>query len=1142
MTTHPVNPVIRAATEAQNRAADPKRSIWVSANAGTGKTRVLTSRILRLLLDGAKVTDILAVTYTRAAASEMRNRLFEKLARWTVMSGSALEQELNAIGIDRPSLEQRDRARRLFATLLDQPVGIRIETVHAFAQSVLRRFPIEAGLQPWFEIATNAQAAGIKKETVAAVLHSRDALVVDALAELARHFGERVLMDKINKLIRYPQALAALRENPAAFKRRLFDAFGAGDDADDPDAARIRLTGSAMPDDQADLRRVAAALTGGGTNDKKRARKILDWLDADDDRRSAGWEDYCSAYITGKGTIADNLASVATLKDCPDADEILRREADKVRAIAQQLHGLDTAALQYPLMVVAEAMAREYGQAKTNAGLLEYDDLIDRTIMLLNAEGGVSWVRYKLDRGINYLLIDEAQDTSPQQWKILSSLADEFFSGDEEADDNAPPRSLFSVGDFKQSIYRFQGADPELFLEKEENFSNRASIAHKEFERVDLNASFRSAEPVLGLVDAIAADDLKGIGDATSHAISRQGQGGFVEILGHIKGDPASKPDAFVSARMDMDSGDPSLALARKIVATIQSWIGSRWLPARGRRVRAGDILILIRKRAGFKTILDRELRLAGLPVAGADRIKLNDDIAIMDLLALGRVMLLPDDDLTLATVLKSPLFGLDEDHLFRLAHDRGKASLFSRLSQMAGDDAMIGAAHDRFVQWLGLAEALTPYAFFRRVLDGDVRKAFAHRLGNHVRDALAEFLEVARQHESLFPATMTGFLHFMEESDAEVTRESSNRGDDEIRIMTVHGAKGLEAPIVILPDTLKARTGQDSLIDLDPDGVGLPVFPAGNHPVRHPVFRAALDDRRQRDAEEEDRLFYVALTRAEDGLLVAGFEARYQRSMAGSWYEKVSTAMNQLGAVSLKDDDGHPFRRLENKQTAEPEDEKPRSAGVQPVDLPEWVNTMAAQEKTPPRPLSPSRFGAVPAVSSPVGQDRRDAMQRGSLAHRMLEILPGLEGEARRRTAERLVASAYSYPLDEDTARAVLGEVETLMETPALAPLFGEAGRAEVPVSGMVGGIVISGVIDRLLVTDVKITIVDFKTGTPPGPGQPLPEAYTRQLALYSGLMQQIWPGRAVEAGVVFTEDASIHWADRADMDTVLAGMADPS
>ena len=1152
-----IEAIRKRATEAQHRAADPGRSVWVSANAGTGKTRVLTNRILRLLVEGAQVADILAVTYTRMAAQEMRNRVFETLSEWAVSNGSDLENSMRGTGLDKPTEKQKQRARQLFATLLDQPVSLRIETIHAFSQSVLRRFPVEAGIQPNFELATEAQITQLQQETATQLLASTDPLVKAAITSIVQYFNADQFFDHIKDFGKYPKLLHQLRDNPGAVRKALFGALECPDAADDPDAASRQLIASAAvmtAEQQSGVRQAVAAIREHGTAaEQKKADKINAWLEQTTPPGITALDHYAEVFLTADGKIRATLLTKAVAESLPEGLKIMTREAERLISIYQKLHAITSASRSFHLMVLAEAMAHGYADAKKNAGLMDYDDLISTTHDLLAAHGGAAWVRYKLDRGINHLLIDEAQDTSPEQWQILNTLADEFFTGDEEHEADKPPRSLFSVGDYKQSIYSFQGARPDLFTAQENHFRRLAENAHKPFSRVDLDTSFRSVVPVLGVVDQVTQSQLDNgqpalpglretsAGDVASHVVLRLGQAGFIDMM-----------DVVVDTELEEDEHgkrpDVKQVLARQIVATIRSWIGTRMLPSRGRVMNAGDILILLRDRqkGGLYHVLDRELRLAGLPVAGADRIRLNEDIAVHDLLALGRAVLLPEDDLSLAAVLKSPLFGLDDSHLFRLAHGRRKSSLQARLATLAGEDQVIAAAHDRFTAWLDLAERRTPHGFFSSVLDSRIRQDFARRLGNHVGDVLAEFLDLARQYERVNPPSLLGFIEDVEKTKAEISRESESRGRDEIRIMTIHGAKGLEAPVVILPDTLRKKPKPPRVTPLLDDD--LPVLQV-TAKCPHPVLAAAAGEARQKSNAEDDRLFYVAMTRAQDGLMVAGFESSGRRDRENSWYEAIEKALVKIGkhGTALAQQpvaEDRQLTRYEVGQQIDPKIEERQADAEDTVSQPSWLHQPAPIEKIPPRPLTPSRYAPDEVARSPVGNDRQKAMERGVLTHRMLELLPQLADDARQKAAARIIDAGINH-LTRSEAEAALAEVLALLVLPELAAVFGPDARAEVPVSGLVAKTPVSGVIDRLVVEESRITIVDFKTGAAPDLSQAdgsLPRAYISQMALYRHLVGQIWPGRDVEAGLLYTENARMYWVDPAAMDIAIAEMTEQS
>ena len=1145
--------IINAASRAQHQASDPSASVWVSANAGTGKTRVLTNRILRLLINGAAVTDILAVTYTRAAAAEMRNRLFETLSRWAVINESQLTQDIKAMGIERPRQEQIARSRKLFAHLLDHPTGIRIETVHAFAQSVLRRFPLEAGVQPYFDLATDEQKAMMKAEAQHSMLTSSDEAVRRSLRSLGQVMTEQEVTELASQIFNHTVLLANMQTNPVAVKAELFDALGCPEAAQDPDATKRRLIDETVAAVSIDsLRGMVAACHEGNKTEKDVTTPLAEWLAMDDAERRQNIDLYLRAMLTKEGKDRVKFPSVKIQKTHPNMREAYFNEVERLRHMLAQHNAIDVAAMSFDLYVVAASMAKGYQRNKTNAGLMDFDDLINQTIDLLTQDGGASWVRYKLDRGLKHLLIDEAQDTSPNQWTILSSLAEEFFTGNDSTTDHgdAPRRSLFSVGDFKQSIYSFQGARPELFIAQQQHFERMAKAANLPFQSVPLNTSFRTTSPILNFVDRLAAFDgaMAGLGKVPEHLVSRLGDAGFIEILDPVidgDGHDALEVEPFLPAGdHDQSGGDGNgtgngqKQLAQKIVTLLQSWIGARVLPAKGRVMRAGDVLILLRKRDDFAAVLDRELRLAGLPLAGADRVKLNDDIAVMDLLALGAVMLLPEDDLTLATVLKSPLFGLDEDQLFRLAHQRGDASLIQQLADFAATDSDPAYlnAHRQFTAWLGLAERYTPYEFYRDVLTNDCRRRFIERLGTPVADVIAEFLEVARDFQEIHAPSLQKFLAIMRQSDVVITRESDSRSSDEIRIMTIHGAKGLEAPVVILPDMLRSKNRPNRLLNIDQNGFQWPVLPLTTAPPWVGISSAvasAKNEFAKKEAEEENRLLYVALTRAEDGLLIAGFEQKQKRWLENSWYQRCRHALEAMDEVEPRPD-GDGLHWITG-QTAPVQISPMASSPDDAPMIPDWIDQPAPVEETPPQPLSPSRFAAIDPGASPSGQARQAAMLRGSITHRMLELLPSLEAEDRDRATTRITAPYQPNLITAAEVDAIRRDVDHLLANPDFGQIFGEDSRAEVPISGSVGKTIINGVIDRLVVSADQVLIIDFKTGQPPQEEAELPQSYVNQLAVYRHVLAAIYPQHKIKAGVVFTENASLFWAESKAMDQVI-------
>ena len=1103
--------ITRQASIKQQQAASPEQSVWVSANAGTGKTRVLTNRILRLLVGGAEPHEILAVTYTRAAAAEMKNRLAIETARWAIIGESELKASIHDVGIEKPTQDNIERARRLFAELLDKPAGIKIETVHAFAQSILKRFPIEAETQPTFKVASDEETREIKQRAIDSVLSEENSKLQESLKFLAQIIDVEQLKTMASEFFKAPQYLAHAKKNPKEFRANLFNALGCKDAADDPKAAReniIAAANAATSRRKSEMQALAEIIKDGNKTEQKIAQAIKDYFAP----TGGGLDDYADIFLTKGGEVRKTHISKKNITDHPHLKIIFEEEGERISAAKKQIAAINIAEINSHLYNAAAEIANRYDNQKRQDGLMDYDDLIAKTTNLLDQKGAPSWVAYKLDQGLKHIMIDEAQDTSPQQWRLLSAIADEFFANQKDEDENFG-RTLFSVGDYKQSIYSFQGARPELFNGQKEKFKAAAKNAKKDFAEIELNISFRTNQTILDIVDAIAeTGGGEGLGHMPHHRASRQGDSGFIEIMEPLQDNLDEPPEPFDATRPYQ--GDKiQIELAKKVAAKLKEWIGRRYLPSKNRVMQAGDIIILLQKRGGLWTIIDRELRRQGLPVASADKIKVNDSIAIEDLLALGDAMLLPEDDLNLASVLKSPLFGLSENHIFEIAYGRKNKTIQQRLQSLAAESPVYKAANDRLEDWLKIAEQTTPYEFYRRVLTTPIRLAFTKRLGENAIHAIAQFLDIIAEFEGEKTSTLQTLINHIRRADIDIRLENDARASNEIRIMTVHGAKGLEAPVIVMPDTLKQRKPNPLTYPLTYSPTYLL---GGDMPIYAPAEGSRLDaiieakekiKNQQRD--EDNRLLYVALTRAEDGLLVAGFEQSRKREYEGSWYEKIATAAAKIDPIKLRGQDRQAIKTPEEKS---PEADR----------YPQWIHQTPAPEDAQYTTLSPSQ---QPSGKSPMGEGRQKAMLRGTLIHRLLEILPGLDDEAQTRAAGRIIAPLVPQEFSQSEANAAIAEAQNLMQSDALNPIFSKHGRAEVPITGEVNGQNFQGIIDRLVIEEERITIIDFKSGKPPENNADIPESYQQQMEIYSQIIRQIWPERSVRAALVFTENASIFW-----------------
>jgi ATP-dependent helicase/nuclease subunit A len=1118
----------------QRQAADAASSVWVAASAGTGKTKVLTDRVLSLMLGGSSPTRILCLTFTRAAAAEMANRLHERLARWAVLPDAELRRDLMALLGRLPDRKLLDHARRLFAAVLDAPGGLAIETIHAFCQSLLRRFPVEARVPPHFELLDERGAgellADVREEILAAAREGAAPELAVAVATLARRVGEArfwTLLDLIaaartrfRRLLDRTGGAGAILE---ALARRLDLAETA------TEAAVIAEACAELAFDGEALRHAAAAMVASqGQSDRERGAMLSAWL-GEPHRRIERFADYRAIFFTANGTQRARLLAKALAGSAPALLAILEAEALRLAAVAARCAAAALFETTAAVTHLAIAMLRSYERHKRSRAVLDYEDLIARSVELLERPGVAPWVLFKLDGGLDHLLIDEAQDTNPEQWRVVQALTQEFFAGEGARD---PPRTVFAVGDAKQSIFSFQGADPGAFLAMRAYFADRADQAQAGWRTVALETSFRSTDAVLQAIDAVfsrpaAHDGVALDGAAIRHEPHRRGHAGRVELWPLVEPSPEEASEGWALPVVPETTLEPEQRLATVIAATIRRWLDERErLPARDRRIRPGDIMVLVRRRTRFIATLVRALRDRHVPVAGVDRMQLTEQIAVEDMIALGNFLLLPEDDLTLAAVLKGPLFGFDEDRLFTLAYGR-RGQLWHELRRRGDEHPLYAQARDTLTALLRRADFAPPYELFADVLGalGGRRKLLA-RLGPEAEDALGEFLEAALAFEADHPPSLQGFLHWLVAGETEVKRDL-DRGMGEVRVLTVHGAKGLEAPIVFLPDTVAIPNQMDALQWVEG---GLPLWLVAGAHATVPLAAQARGDAERRRDQEYRRLLYVAMTRAADRLYVCGW--RPNRPVSGScWYELVRQGLAGAAAVRAEPMD---FRGIasaagwagEGLVLETPQRVEGKADGVEieraalREPLPAWAQVHPPPEPLPPRPLAPSRPAAIePGVRSPLGDDQGAAFQRGRLIHRLLQSLPDLPAERRAAAAERFLGLPV-HGLAPEARAAIAAETLAVLEEPEFAPIFGPGSRAEVPVVGLIGNRALSGQIDRIVVTEDAVLVVDYKTLRPaPASEAEVPALYLDQLAAYAAAIQAIYPGKRVRAALLWTD-----------------------
>jgi ATP-dependent helicase/nuclease subunit A len=1152
----------------QLAASDPAVSAFVAASAGSGKTKLLIDRLLRLMLSGADPARIQCLTFTNAAAAEMAIRLRRVLGAWVAADDATLDAALRGLEVE-PDAERRALARALFARVLDLPGGMRIGTIHAFCQSLLRRFPLEAALSPHFRLADERDAGDALREAREDALADADqdarraALATIAGRIGADGFGELVLM--LLKTRDRIEALAKLGDGIADAQRRVLGVTAWSD---------AEIVSAATEFDAADLLASARVVAqDGAATCRERAAGILDWLGQTPAERAGQWDRWCELFLRKDGTPFANTGYVnkALADGHPDLVPPFLAEAARVVAVEEARDARYVAELSAALVTLALPVLEAYEKRKTRGGLLDYNDLIGRTSRLL-IDPGAAWVLYKLDGGLDHLLLDEVQDTAPAQWRIAGGLTSEFFAGEGAA---SGPRTIFAVGDRKQSIYSFQGADAEAFDYWRDQMRSRVQGAGAKWRGTELDVSFRSTAPVLSLVDTVFehSDAAAGVvppGETLRHIADRQGHAGQVELWPLVEAPEPPDAEPWAAPRENYGLTNAMQRLAD----TLAGWIaartnGSEMLESRGRPLAPGDVMILVRRRNEFTRALVRALKARGVPVAGLDRLTLTKQPAVRDLLALGATLLLPEDDFSLACVLTSPLGGLDDPSLMELAAAR-TGTLWEALQTRADEREDWRAAHTFIATLLAEVDFTTPHALLSHALGAlGGRARLLARLGPEAAEPVDELLNAALVHGRGHPPSLQGFLHWIEQSGAEVKREPEQghaAGAGVVRVMTVHAAKGLQAPVVILPDTTWAvRDGGPLLwVHDDPTGTDVPIW-APQKELRRGRIAPAAEAAIARQRQEENRLLYVALTRAEDRIVVCGWMPKKSKPGESCWYRQVERGFTRLGATP----DAEAARQLGVEgavlrhscpQEVAP-DTRARAEGRVATALPGWAGAAptwraAPAPSEPPRavPLAPSRAArdgdgdsAIDAgASRPLGGAGAGvALLRGRVIHALLQHLPELPASRRADAARDWLARPGSGIAPAEQA-AVQAEVLAVLDHPALAPLFGPGSRAEVPLTGTIPGaavgaaaaaVTVGGLVDRLVVLPDRVLIADYKTDRdPPAEARATPVAYLRQMAAYRAVLRAVFPGRAVTCALVWTRAARVSMLPDELLDTQAA------
>lgn len=1044
-----MNDLLKIINKDQQKASNPLSSVWVAASAGSGKTKVLTDRVLNLLLLNGQPEKLLCLTFTKTAAAEMSNRINDVLKSWVVMSDEKLAEEIEKLSGDYADSELLDKARRLFALSLEAPGGMKIMTIHSFCQSVLKRFPLEADVSPNFEVMDDTTS----NEMLNRLLHEafKNPALQKDVAYLSGELDETSFMKIFKEILGHRSALMQLKERIPSLETLIY---------------QLKLNYNI-------------------NNYLSENEIINEHFDLDE------WAQKKKLYLYAEGGKKHGV------KD----KYIDNEEAHLAFEIDEKLKSFKVITATASLLAVAYFVLGKYFFEKQTKSMLDYDDLIEKTKELLEQSDKAAWVLYKLDGGIDHILVDEAQDTNPDQWAIIRMLAEEFFSGNGASD---AFRTIFAVGDKKQSIYSFQGADPSEFERMRVFFNDKVTASQNDFITVPLNYSFRSTKPVLDLVNMVLRNNTAKNGvlepmEKAIHLSFRDKDAGLVEIWPLEQAYKTDEPDPWKPPVERQTVQSAETRLAQKIALKIKNMIESKEiLPSQGRPIKPGDFLILVQRRRKFVGELVRFLKEYNVPVAGIDRLVITNHIAVQDLLAMAKFALLQNDDLNLACVLKSPLIGLTEEQLFDVCYNRGAKTVWERVNNLFPNKAaLLGQIMDN-------ADKMPPFEFFSYILSVlGGRKYFVARLGDEANEALDEFLNLCMTFEQNNTSSLQGFLTWISEKSIEIKRDLDNSSVNAVRIMTVHGSKGLQGNIVFLPDTrFVPRTPARFVWDKKGNPLWIP-----NKNARTEKNDEIFDELDTLRMQEYRRLLYVAITRPKDRLYICGWEGKKQ-AVAGNWYDLI------LGAIEYTpDEDG--IIRFKSAQRKEVNPEQIQTQKETPIELPPWVYTSPLPEPVPPKPLSPSKPVDETVIDeSALTAAQELAMRRGTYIHKLLQFLPQIAPENRKATAEKIKPQDIDLP----------DNFFDVFENHNFKELFGPNSLAEVPVVGVVDGRAISGQIDRLVEKENEVLIVDFKSNryVPSSPDK-IPQVYKTQMSTYKALLKNVFPAKMIKTYLLWIENMSL-------------------
>ncbi|MDA9231004.1 double-strand break repair helicase AddA [Rickettsiales bacterium] len=1124
----------------QQQASNPKNSVFVAASAGSGKTKILTDRVLRLLLNDIRPNQILCLTFTKVAAFEMKNRIYKELSEWSIITESQLQDRIFNLTAQNCSKSLLKKARSLFVRVLDDSEGLKINTIHAFCQTLMAKFPIESNIKPNFSIIDSQKENKL-------LLQAKDMLLKEALENknlrkkienIAVNLNEDDFLDVILELINQRSALESTIKkyhDLNNLNKQILLIFNSKDKDEDYIDDLIQKPDLTKNFNKEALLKIAnLAKESDKKSDQNYYNLVTNYLQ---NPNKDNFDNYLSIFLTKDKSIKKTIITSAIIKKDLNIKNDLLKEAKRLQNICEEINAFTIANLSIDLLNITNKMLEFYQNLKNSNNYLDYNDLISKGSELLNNKEISQWVKYKLDGAISHILVDESQDTNHNQWQIIKAISDDFFDKNDEIGEE---RTIFIVGDEKQSIYSFQGADPSIFNDVFYYYSQKLEQNNSKMHNISLNNSFRSKKNILQLVDNIfkEQDYKKAISkiNIVKHNPIKLDNMGKVELwpIINVKEDDANSNKDDFSWKINVkpvEKLNSKELLAKLIAKKIKNWLESeKIIYSENRIIEPKDIMILIKDRANnLGNLIINNLQKEKIPVSGGDKFELSSHFLVKDLLLIAKFLLLPQDDLNLATLLKSPIIAISEEELFDVCQIKDRESIYLFQALKLSDNINIKKSLIFLddVQKYYLENQNQIYQLFLYILEYKNKKVeIIEYFKEESREIIHQFLNLCLNFENSEDFGLENFVIQLQNSSLKINIGSANSELNQVKISTIHSAKGLESKIIILADSFHNSqkiygTNSSRILWFKHNDIKIPIYKSDKNCALTDGIKNAD---KNLSKEEYLRLLYVSLTRAEDELYIAGFG---NKSDQNCWYNiiknyglqnaksKDSDFSKILGIKSdeFTEDDKILYFTDENKNILNKNTEN-SSNDNKKYKIPEFLTKKAEIEL-----FKNISYPSTIDKNQTISNDVNIVNDFGNIIHKILELFIK---KLRNNDASQKINTHLDnfYPkIDSKIRLELFRQISAISNNKVLDFIYCNKIETEIAVFYEENNDIISGKIDLLVIKDNEIIIIDYKSNKIIEKEiDKTANKYKKQLNIYRKIISNIYPDKIIKTAIIWT------------------------